>query len=229
MRQEPTIPGWKDKILFTPGPLTTSPTVKQAMLRDLGSRDFKFIGMVKEIREKLVELGQGSPDEYTAVLMQGSGTFGLEAVISSTIPPTGKLLIIINGAYGKRLCKIASILKIDTVTLEYPENTTPDLAQIEAALKVDLDITHVSVVDCETTTGIMNPIKEIGRIVKKAGIKFFVDAMSSFGAVPLNLAECNIDYLVSSTNKCIEGVPGFSFVLAKISSLKETEGYARRS
>ena len=227
MRQDPAALDWKDKLLFTPGPLTTSRTVKQAMLRDLGSRDFNFIGIVKEIREKLVELGQGSPDEYTTVLMQGSGTFGLEAVVSSTIPPTGKLLIIINGAYGKRLCKIASILKIDIVTLEYPENTTPDLAQIEAALKADLDITHVSVVHCETTTGIMNPIREIGRIVKKAGIKFFVDAMSSFGGVPLNLAECNIDYLVSSANKCVEGVPGFSFVLAKISSLKETEGYAR--
>jgi 2-aminoethylphosphonate-pyruvate transaminase len=227
MHVEAEIPGRRDKILFTPGPLTTSRTVKQAMLRDLGSRDFEFIRLVREIRQKLVEVGQGNPDDYTAVLMQGSGTFGLEAVVSSTVPPDGKMLVIINGAYGKRIAKIAFILKIDTATLEYPENTTPDLREIEDTLKADANITHVSIVHCETTTGIINPIEEIGEIVAKSNAKYFVDAMSSFGAVPINLAECNIDYLVSSANKCIEGVPGFSFVLCKLSSLKETAGYAR--
>ena len=227
MKTKRQIPGWKDKILFTPGPLTTSQTVKQAMLRDLGSRDIEFIGLVKDIRCKLVELGQAGLNEYTAVLMQGSGTFGLEAVVSSTVPPDGKLLVIINGAYGKRLAKIASVLRIDTVTLEYPENTTPDPGEIENAIKTDSKITNVTVVHCETTTGIINPIREIGEIVAKSGGKYFVDAMSSFGAVPIDLAECNIDYLVSSANKCIEGVPGFSFVLCKLSSLKETAGYAR--
>jgi 2-aminoethylphosphonate-pyruvate transaminase len=227
MKKRKQIPSWKDKILFTPGPLTTSQTVKQAMMRDLGSRDSEFIGLVKDIRLKLVELGQADPDEYTAVLMQGSGTFGLEAVVSSTVPPDGKLLVIINGAYGKRIAKIASVLKIDTVTLEYPENTTPDLEEIDDTLKAEQEITNVSVVHCETTTGIINPIREIGKFVAKSGAKYFVDAMSSFGAVPVNLAECNIDYLVSSANKCIEGVPGFSFILCKLSSLKETAGYAR--
>ena len=217
----------KDKILFTPGPLTTSQTVKQAMLRDLGSRDIEFIGLVKDIRHKLVELGQASLDEYTTVLMQGSGTFGLEAVVSSTVPTDGKLLVIINGAYGKRLAKIASVLKIQTLTLEYSENTTPDLDEIENILNADTKITNVAVVHCETTTGIVNPIKEIGRIVEKSGAKYFVDAMSSFGAVPIDLVECGIDYLVSSANKCIEGVPGFSFVLCKLNSLNETAGYAR--
>ncbi len=217
----------KDKILFTPGPLTTSQTVKQAMLRDLGSRDIEFIGLVKDIRHKLIELGQASLDEYTTVLMQGSGTFGLEAVVSSTVPTDGKLLVIINGAYGKRLTKIASVLKIQTLTLEYSENTTPDLDEIENILNVDTKITNVAVVHCETTTGIVNPIKEIGRIVAKSGAKYFVDAMSSFGAVPIDLVECGIDYLVSSANKCIEGVPGFSFVLCKLNSLNETAGYAR--
>lgn len=227
MKTTKQISGRNDKILFTPGPLTTSQTVKQAMLRDLGSRDIEFIGLVKDIGHKLVKLGQVSPDEYTTVLMQGSGTFGLEAVVSSTVPPDGKFLVIINGAYGKRLARIASVLKIDTVTLEYPENTTPDPGEIENTLKTDSKITNVSVVHCETTTGIINPIREIGEIVAKSGSKYFVDAMSSFGAVPIDLAECNIDYLVSSANKCIEGVPGFSFVLCKLSSLKETAGYAR--
>jgi 2-aminoethylphosphonate-pyruvate transaminase len=217
----------KDKILFTPGPLTTSQTTKQAMLRDLGSRDSEFIAIVKQIRYKLVELGQADPNKYTAVIMQGSGTYGLEAVISSTVPPDGKLLIIINGAYGKRLAKIASVLKIKTVTVEYHENTTPILSEIEDVLKTDKEITNVSVVHCETTTGIINPVMEIGELVVKSNARYFVDAMSSFGAVPLNLAECNIDYLVSSANKCIEGVPGFSFVLCKLSSLMETAGYAR--
>jgi 2-aminoethylphosphonate-pyruvate transaminase len=227
MKKERRLPGWKDKVLFTPGPLTTSQTVKQAMLRDLGSRDGEFIDLVKEIRDKLVELGQADPDQYTAVLIPGSGTFGLEAVVSSTIPPDGKLLVIINGAYGKRLAEIASVLKIDTTTLEYPENTTPNLREITDALQADKKITCVSVVHCETTTGIINPIEEIGEATAKSGATYFVDAMSSFGAVPIDLAGCHIDYLVSSANKCIEGVPGFSFVLCKLSSLKETASYAR--
>jgi len=227
MQPKATIPGWKDKVLFTPGPLTTSRTVKQAMLRDLGSRDFEFIGLVKEIRDELVKLGQASLDEYTTVLMQGSGTFGLEAVISSTVPPDGKLLVIVNGAYGKRLVKMASVLNIETVTLEYPENTTPIPGQVEAALNGDPGITNVAVVHCETTTGIINPIAEIGEIVGKSKATYFVDAMSSYGAVPVSLPECGIDYLVSSANKCIEGVPGFSFILARIGALEETAGYSR--
>ncbi len=227
MKAKRQIPGWKDKILFTPGPLTTSHTVKQAMLRDLGSRDVEFIGLVKDIRHKLVELGQVSLDQYTTVLMQGNGTFGLEAVVSSTVPPDGKLLVIVNGAYGKRLAAIASALRIDTVTLEYAENATPDLGEIAETLKTDSKITNVSVVHCETTTGIVNPIMEIGEIVAEHGAKYFVDAMSSFGAVPIDLAECKIDYLVSSANKCIEGVPGFSFILCRLNSLEETAGYAR--
>lgn len=227
MKVSNVIPGSKDKMLFTPGPLTTSQTVKQAMLRDLGSRDFEFIGLVKEIRHKLVEIGQADPREYTTVIVQGSGTFGLEAVVSSTVPPDGKLLVLINGAYGSRIAKIASILKIDTVKLNYPENTTPNLQEINDTLQGDGQITNVSVVHCETTTGIVNPIEEIGSIVAKYGAKYFVDAMSSFGAVPVNLAKCNIDYLVSSANKCIEGVPAFSFVLCKLSSLEQTAGYAR--
>ncbi len=221
------IPGYKDKTLFTPGPLTTSQTVKLAMLRDLGSRDFEFIRLVKEIREELVELAGGSTDEYGTILMQGSGTFSLEAVISSTTPPDGKLLVIINGAYGKRLAKIASVLKVDTITLECPEDQCPDPEKVAKALKDNPGITNVSVVHCETTTGIINPIGAIGKIVKESGAKYMVDAMSSFGAVPIDMAELNIDYLVSSANKCIEGVPGFAFVIARLASLKQTEGYAR--
>ncbi|MEW6237248.1 MAG: 2-aminoethylphosphonate--pyruvate transaminase [Candidatus Omnitrophota bacterium] len=227
MNQEKTIAGWKDKILFTPGPLTTSRSVKQAMLRDLGSRDYEFIKTIKEIRSQILSLGGAKQGEYEAILMQGSGTFGLESVVSSTIPPNGKLLVIVNGAYGHRIAKMASVLKIETQKLVYPENSHPDLGEIEKTIKEDAAITHAAVVHCETTTGIINPIQEIGAIVKRLGRVYFVDAMSSFGAVPIHLAECGIDYLVSSSNKCIEGVPGFSFVLAKTETLKSTEGWAR--
>lgn len=221
------IPGWKDKLLFTPGPLTTSRPVKQAMLRDLGSRDFEFIQLVRHIRQQLLALGEVADQGYEAIIMQGSGTFGIEAVLSTVTPPEGKWLVIINGAYGKRINYIANVLKINTVSLTYPENQPPKLSDVEATLATDETITHVALVHCETSTGLINPVTEVGKIVKKFGLSYFVDAMSSFGAIPLNLAESEIDYLVSSANKCIEGVPGFSFVLARREALLATEGYAR--
>ncbi len=221
-----TLSPWKDKALFTPGPLTTSLTTKQAMLRDLGSRDTEFINTVKDIRQRLVALGGGS-DEYTAVLVQGSGTFGIEATLSSVIPPEGKLLVLVNGAYGERMLKIAAVHRISTLALRFEENTIPAPEMLETALDGDPAITHVAVVHCETTTGIINPIETYGEIVRRHHCTYIVDAMSSFGAYPIDLAACGIDYLVSSANKCIEGVPGFSFVLARTAALKATRGYAR--
>ena len=227
MKEIAQIPGWKDKVLFTPGPLTTSRTVKQAMLRDLGSRDSEFIAVVRDIRRRLLALGGVADGGYEAILMQGSGTFCLEAVVSSVIPPNGRLLVIVNGAYGRRIAQIASVLKIDTVELRTPENRKPNVQEVADTLSADESITHVAVVHCETTTGIINPIREIGAIVNGFGRTYFVDAMSSFGGMPLNLAECEITYLVTSVNKCIEGVPGFGVILARRTALLETEGYAR--
>ena len=221
------IPGAKDKILFTPGPLTTSQKVKQAMLNDLGSRDNTFIELLKDIRARLLDTGGVKKGDYEAIILQGSGTYGLEAVISSTIPRGGKLLVIINGAYGRRIAQIARIHHIELVTLDYLENKKPDLFEIEATLQEDQAITQVAAIHCETTTGMMNPIKEIGELAKRYGKTYFVDAMSSFGAVPFNLAECQVDYMVSSANKCIEGVPGFSIILAKRETLEATEGFSR--
>lgn len=223
----PSIPRWKDKILFTPGPLTTSPTVKQAMLRDLGSRDAEFIELVKSIRARLVALGKGSNDDFTAVPMQGSGTFGIEAMLSTAIPRDGKLLVALNGAYGRRIVDIATALGIVTVPLPFPEHQITGPSTIDQAIQQDPSLTHVAVVHCETTTGIVNPIESIGPIVRRSGRSFLVDAMSSFGALPIDLEASCIDYLVSSANKCIEGVPGFSFVLARLEKLKHTEGHAR--
>ncbi len=222
------IAAWKDKALFTPGPLTTSPTVKQAMLRDLGSRDSAFIDCVKEIRGALLALAEVTPGSYEAILMQGSGTFGIEAVFSSTVPANGRVLLAVNGAYGARMAQICEVLGIATRVVACPENEPLDPKAIEAVLEEEAGaITDLAVVHCETTTGIMNPIQRIGALAKAAGARYFVDAMSSFGAVPLAVGAAHIDYLVSSANKCVEGVPGFSFVIARRESLIETEGWAR--
>ncbi|MDE0811601.1 MAG: 2-aminoethylphosphonate--pyruvate transaminase [Alphaproteobacteria bacterium] len=223
----------KDKTLFTPGPLTTSQSVKQAMLRDLGSRDTDFIQTVRQIRRILLDVA-GVPGAdvagdhgYEVVLMQGSGTFGLESVIGSTVPMDGKLLVIINGAYGDRVANIARVLKIETTTLEYSSNVAPSAADVDRVLTEDKAITNVFVVHCETTSGIMNPIEQIGAVVARHRKTYFVDSMSAFGAVPFDFEKCKIDFLVSSANKCIEGVPGFSFVICRRSSLLAAEGCAR--
>lgn len=222
------LPGWKDKALFTPGPLTTSATVKQAMLRDLGSRDSAFIGIVRDIRRRLLAAGGVADAGYEAIPMQGSGTFSVEAVLSSLVAPGGKVLIVINGAYGQRIRKICEVLKIEHIVLEYPEDSLPDLDEIGHTLRHHVGvITDLAIVHCETTTGIMNPVAEVGAIAKAAGVRYFVDAMSSFGAVPLDLAGAHIDCLVSSANKCIEGVPGFGFTLARRDLLLAARGWAR--
>jgi 2-aminoethylphosphonate-pyruvate transaminase len=216
-----------DKLLFTPGPLTTSRTVKQAMLRDLGSRDFEFIDLVHGIRQRLLQIAHVPDDQYTAVLMQGSGTFAVEATIGSVIPPEGKLLVIVNGAYGQRMTQIATALKIDFVALNFGEENWPELDQIDQALLRDQAITHVAVVHCETTTGLLNPIEAIGSIVHRQGRQYLVDAMSSFGAVPIELTLTPIDYLIASANKCLEGVPGCGFVIARRETLAASAGNAR--
>lgn len=219
--------GWKDKVLFTPGPLTTSQTVKQAMLRDLGSRDHEFIALVRDVRRRLVQLAQVDGSAYTAIPMQGSGSFGLEAVLSTAIPPEERLVVIINGAYGRRISEMASVLGIAVQTIVFEEDQAPDLDEVDTVLQRYSDIAMLAVVHCETTTGIINPIREIGALAQNAGVPYFVDAMSSFGAIPIHLAECHIDYLVSSANKCIEGVPGFSFVLARLEHLNQTKSWRR--
>ena len=222
------IPVASDRTLFTPGPLTTSQTVKQALLRDLGSRDIEFIETVSRIRQALLALAGVSPDTgYEAVLMQGSGTFGLESVIGSTVPPDGKLLVIINGAYGDRIARIARVLRIDTATLEYAPNALPLPTDVDRMLARDPAITDVAVVHCETTTGIINPIEDIGQVVKRREKVYFVDSMSAFGAVLFDFEKCGIDFLVSSANKCIEGIPGFSFAICRRDSLVATKGRAR--
>ena len=217
-----------DKRLFTPGPLTTSATVKRAMLHDLGSRDAAFIQTVSDVRRALLALGQVSQESgYEAVIVQGSGTFGLEAMVSSLLPDTGKLLVLVNGAYGARLVNMARVHGVQVESLEHAEDTAPDPDALDRRLAADPDIRHVAVVHCETTTGILNPVERLGAVTRRHDRSLLVDAMSSFGALPVDLAGWGVDALVSSSNKCIQGVPGFAFVLCRTDLLVAAEGRAR--
>jgi 2-aminoethylphosphonate-pyruvate transaminase len=216
----------RGKLLFTPGPLTTSLTVKQAMLKDYGSRDIHFIQIVKDIRNGLLELAGVKKEEYETVIVQGSGTFGIESVISSVVPADGKLLVIINGVYGERIAKMAKIHRINTGTLVFEENTWPDEEQVRNELQKG-GYTHVAIIHSETTSGIINPLEPFGKLAKEFNCTFIVDAMSSFGAVPVDFKKCEIDFLVSSSNKCIEGVPGFAFAICKKGLLLKCENQAR--
>jgi 2-aminoethylphosphonate-pyruvate transaminase len=216
-------------ILLTPGPLSTSPTVREAMLRDWCTWDDDYnLGIVTPIREGLVKLATSmAPEKYTCTLMQGSGTFSVESMIGSVLPKEGKLLVLANGAYGDRLAKITARLGIDHEVHDTGELAPPDLNRLEETLQNDTAISHVVVVHNETTTGMMNPLSDIAKVVKSHGKIFMVDSMSAFGGGPLDVAELDIDFIVSSANKCIQGVPGFGFVIGKISEMEKIKENAR--
>lgn len=216
-------------LLLTPGPLSTSPGVRKALLRDWCTWDDDYnLGIVTPIRQRLVALASTTaPDDYTAVLMQGSGTFSVEATIGSLLPPRGRLLVLANGAYGDRLAKIAAVLGIDHIVHDSGELAPPDLDRLDAALRSDPGISHVVCVHCETTTGMLNPLAEICGVVKRHARRMLVDSMSGFGGIPLDVAALGIDALVSSANKCIQGVPGFGFVIVRRDVITAAEGQAR--
>lgn len=213
--------------LLTPGPLTTTETVKEAMQIDRCTWDEDYKNMTQEIRAGLLKLAHADNGDYTTVLMQGSGTFGVESVLSSVISSTDKMLVLQNGAYSKRMMEMCDYHGIKYVVYEEDYAHVPDPAIVEDVLKSDGNITHISMVHSETTSGLLNNIAAIGELAKKYNKKFIVDAMSSFGGVDINVPELGITYLVSSANKCIQGVPGFSFIIAKVSDLKQTKGIAR--
>jgi 2-aminoethylphosphonate-pyruvate transaminase len=181
--------------------------------------------VVREIRSRL--LAFAGLNDYECILMQGSGTFSIEAVLGSAIPPDGKVLILANGAYGKRMARIAEVLGLAHSVLEYPEQSPTDAREVEHALSHDAAVTHVAMVHSETTSGLVNDIQAVGEITARLQKKFIVDAMSSFGGIVTDWRGVNADYIISSANKCIEGVPGFGFVLAKRDSLLELGKWAR--
>ena len=217
----------KNYKLLTPGPLTTTDTVKKEMLFDHCTWDDDYKQITQEIRKELLKLAHVSEEDYTVVLMQGSGTFGVESVLTSVIGEDEKLLIAANGAYGKRMASIAEHAKIDYVLYEEDFDKVPDAGKIAEYLDEDAKITHVAMVHSETTSGILNDIASVAKVVKERGKTFIVDAMSSFGGVDIQVGELGIDFIISSANKCIQGVPGFSFIICRRDKLMESKGKAR--
>ena len=212
-------------LLLTPGPLSTSRTVRAAMGRDWCTWDEDYnLEVVQVIRRRLLELATTQVGDYTAILMQGSGTFSVEAALGTAVGLDQKVLILVNGAYGERMVKIARQACIECQALDFGELAQVDPRQVELALAADPTITHVAMVHGETTTGMLNPLAEVAAVVKGAGRRFIVDAMSTFGGMPMDIGELGIDFLVSSANKCIQGVPGFGFVLARREEFLQCRG-----
>lgn len=215
----------QDPWLLTPGPLTTTRQTKNAMLHDWGSRDAKFTETNRQIRADLLSIANAR-ESHVCVPLQGSGTFVVEATIATLLPRTGKALVLINGAYGHRMTKMLDYMGRDYLIQETPEDTPPDLDTLNQSLSRDPSITHVLVVHCETTSGILNPVKEISDMVAHHDRALIIDAMSAFGAIPLSARTVRFDALMASSNKCLEGVPGMGFALIRKSALEACDGNA---
>ena len=212
-----------DPILLTPGPLTTSLATRQAMLRDWGSWDDAFNAMTASICADIVDIVDGA-ETHVCVPLQGSGTFSVEAALGTLVPKTGKVLVPVNGAYCLRVVKILGYLGRAAVTIDVPEDRAPSAQQIDEALSRDPSITHVAQVHCETSTGILNPLEEIAQVVARYGKGLIIDAMSSFGAMPIDLRTTPFDALVAASGKCLEGVPGMGVVVMRHSVLEKSQG-----
>ncbi|MBL0634544.1 2-aminoethylphosphonate--pyruvate transaminase [Aeromonas dhakensis] len=226
----PAAPAAVDYLLLTPGPLSTTATVRAAMLQDSCTWDADYNqGVVEPIRRELVRLATGPEFEsdYSAVLLQGSGSYVVESVLGSAIGVDECLLIINNGAYGARMGEMARCLGLRHHELDCGETNCPEPAAIEAMLVRHPEITHLAMVHCETTTGMLNPLDEVAALCQRRGIRLIVDAMSSFGGIPIDMRRLGIEFLISSANKCIQGVPGFGFVIARRAALTACAGRAR--
>lgn len=217
-------PAGGEPFLLTPGPLSTALSVKQAMLKDWGSWDADFRAMTLELRRSLLALTGDRDGDYDCVPMQGSGTFAVEAMLGSLLPHDSKTLVLSNGAYGKRAAETLRYLGRAHTVIDKGDYLPPRGSEIVSAIAADPAISHVLAVHCETSSGILNPLGEIAEAVAKAERRLLVDSMSAFGGVPVDLPALGCEALVSSANKCIEGVPGFGFVIAKKSALAGAKG-----
>ncbi len=216
----------RDPLLLTPGPATTDISVKAAMLRDWGSWDDDFRAVTADIRRRLLAiLGPGGAD-FECVPMQGSGSFVVEAMLGTLVPPDGKALVLVNGAYGQRIARTLRVMGRPPVVLDKGDFLPPTPEEVDVLLSGDASITHVVVVHCETSSGILNPIEAIAAVVARHGRRLLVDAMSSFGALDLDPARIHYDAVVASANKCLEGVPGFGWALLRRETLKAAAGNA---
>ena len=218
----------RNYLLLTPGPLSTSESVRHAMLQDWCTWDKDYNeGIVTPLRHDLLAIAGLDEADYTTVLLQGSGTYCVEATIGATVRPEDKLLILANGAYGKRMAQIADYYKLNYVLVSLGETELVTGEVARKALEANPGVTHLSMVHSETTTGLLNPIEEVAEVIRGRGITFIVDAMSSFAGVPIDIKGLGIDFLVSSAIKCIQGVPGFGFIIAKKDKMLATKGNAR--
>ena len=213
----------KQPLLFTPGPINTSMKTKKSMLVDYGSWDDEFIGITKKIRNKVIKIIKGDKS-YTCVPLQGSGSFGVEAMIIGFIRKNEHILILVNGAYGERIQKICNYHKIKNSALIWDEDKPLNINKLKEKLKRNTKIKHLAFVHCETSTGILNPLDEVSKLCKMRKISLYIDAMSSFGAIDINANKIHFKAIVASSNKCIEGAPGMSFCIAKTADIKKCKG-----
>ena len=213
----------RDPILLTPGPLTTSLATKSAMLRDWGSWDSHFNAVTAQLRVKLSAVIDGE-DTHTCVPLQGSGTFAVEAAVNTLVPRDGHVLVLINGAYGKRMARLTEMMGRRLSVFETPEDMPTTAADVDRLLAQDASITHVGLIHCETSTGILNPLAAIADVVAQHQRCLIVDAMSSFGALPINARHSPFDALIAASGKCVEGPPGMGFVFVRRSVLEQCAG-----
>jgi len=213
----------RDPILLTPGPLTTSLATKAAMLRDWGSWDAAFNAVTARVRAKLTDVVHAA-DTHVCVPMQGSGTFSVEAAVNTIVPRDGHVLVLINGAYGKRLARLTELMGRRTTTFETADDVPTTAEDVDRLLASDASITHVGLIHCETSTGIENPLREIAAVVARHGKSLVVDAMSSFGALPIDARTTPFDALIAASGKCVEGPPGMGFVFVRKSVLERCAG-----
>jgi 2-aminoethylphosphonate-pyruvate transaminase len=219
----------REWVLLNPGPANTSAAVKQALVTpDLCHREPEFFEVMRECRERLIRT-LGCADRFSAVLFTGSGTAAVEAMISSVVPPARSLLVVSNGVYGERMVRIARAHGISTEVLAYDIMTPVPPADVERVLRAHPAASHVAVVHHETTSGLLNPVVDVARVAARAGRGVLIDAMSSLFGEPLEVAAEGIDFVASSANKCLQGIPGVSFVLGRRTALEALRGQAPRS
>ncbi len=219
-------PRMGEPFLLTPGPLTTAWSVKEAMLRDWGSWDEDFRAMTRSLRDRLTAMAGDRTGAFTCVPLQGSGSYCVEAMLGTLVPRDGKVLVLANGAYGLRAAETLRVMGRAFTLIDKGDYLPPRGEEVARALDADPAITHVMAIHCETSSGILNPLAEIAAATASRGRRLLIDTMSAFGAVDLDVTHLPCDALVSSANKCIEGVPGFGFVIARRSALDAARGNA---
>lgn len=213
----------KRNILLNPGPATTTDTVKNAMVvPDICPRELEFGELTLSVRDDLIKIAHGEKN-HTCILLTSSGTGGVEACLTSVIPQDKKVLIINNGAYGERMQAICDAYGINHIDLKIEWGKPVNISTVEEMIKKHhAELSHVAFIHHETTVGILNPLKEICSLTHKYNLENIVDAMSSFAGIDIDVERDHVDYLVSSSNKCIQGMAGISFVIARLDSLKKT-------